>query len=355
MIVRPSKRSPFHFTIPSGVYALVTHHGKHRPYTDPSSGIPSPVWPSGLHLAPPWLKPSHLVTRQSIPFHTKIKSVTRDDVTAMIDVTVILRVMGDDPEKTPGDDPMNVYKFVHEVTPGGLQSQLRDSLVEIMGMVVRCLDHAKVFGLRGARCEEFEELREKLFAGEVSEKSIVDAISMCLNKKFNPQGVEISKIIIKEIELPELIQRQMTEKTITMAQNAMERMQQKHDMLSLIQNSDIESLNQTHKENKLELDQNCQYQSAIQNLELELDQAKAQRQIQSIETQMIIDVELVQAESNGALQRMEDDTKLETERIREQSVADSEVLVAKARAEADIILARGELDVAKIASKGDRG
>jgi len=94
----------FWFTIPEGFYALVTRHGAHQDYVD-SKGKKSPVWPSGLHLGPPWLKVSHLVTKQAILFNTQIKGCkTKDNVTAFIDVSIILRVMGDDPEKTPGDD-----------------------------------------------------------------------------------------------------------------------------------------------------------------------------------------------------------------------------------------------------------
>ena len=40
---------------------------------------------------------------------------------------MILRVMGEDPEVKPGDDPHNVFRFVHEVTPAGLQAQLQDA------------------------------------------------------------------------------------------------------------------------------------------------------------------------------------------------------------------------------------
>ena len=41
----------------------------------------------------------------------------KDNVTAFIDVSIILRVMGDDLEVSSGDDPKNVFKFVHEVMP----------------------------------------------------------------------------------------------------------------------------------------------------------------------------------------------------------------------------------------------
>jgi len=87
-----------------------------------------------------------------------------------------------------------------------------------------------------------------------------------------------------------------------------------------------------------------------------IDQLHAlnERNIQSIETQMSIDVELVSVESNLTVQRIEDETRMETEKIREQSIADGEVDIAKTKAEIDVLLAEGELDVAKNIAKGEK-
>ncbi|KAL3773476.1 hypothetical protein ACHAWO_012737 [Cyclotella atomus] len=391
MVARPGKRlccfPLFWFTIPEGFYALVTRHGAHQPYKD-ANGKQSPVWPSGLHLGPPWLKVSHLVTKQSMLFNTEIKGCkTKDNVTVLIDMSLVLRIMGDDPEARPGDDPQNVYKFVHEVTPIGLQAQLKDAQAEAVRTLARSVYHTEVFGLRNVCHSELEGVKEKLFSAEAMQQcvsehvdqdqkdvegehdyydsleadfnveagaSVTSALKTRLNRQFNKQGIEILDVIIKDIKLPELIQSQMSQKTMVISQNAMQRMQQKHDMLSLIQAEEIKTLNQTHEEQRKELIEDGKFERIMEDIQLQLVHAEGDRQIKSIETQMTIDVELVQVESNLTIQRIEDETKLETERIREQSLCDSEIELAKARAEADVILANGELNVAKIAAKGDK-
>eukprot|EP00581_Thalassiosira_minuscula_P016991 CAMPEP_0183715556 /NCGR_PEP_ID=MMETSP0737-20130205/9716_1 /TAXON_ID=385413 /ORGANISM="Thalassiosira miniscula, Strain CCMP1093" /LENGTH=587 /DNA_ID=CAMNT_0025944657 /DNA_START=10 /DNA_END=1774 /DNA_ORIENTATION=+ len=389
MVARPGKiccAFPlFWFTIPEGFYALVTRHGAHQDYVD-SKGKKSPVWPSGLHLGPPWLKVSHLVTKQAILFNTQIKGCkTKDNVTAFIDVSIILRVMGDDPEKTPGDDPENVFKFVHEVTPAGLQAQLQDAQAEAVRTLARSVYHTEVFGLRNVAHSELEGVQEKLFSAEAMERggaatqeekdmlgehdyydsleagfnveagaSITEAMKVRLNRQFNKQGIQILDVAIKDITLPDQIQSQMSQKTMVISQNAMQRMQQKHAMQSLLQEEEIKTLNQTHDLNKIELEKDGEYDVMMAKFKLDALRAENDRNIQSIETQMSIDVELVKAESDLTCQRIEDETKMETEKIREQCIADSEESLANAKAEVEILLAEGELEVAKNIAKGEK-
>ena len=67
---------------------------------------------------PLWLKISHSATKQAILFNTQIKGCkAKDNVTAFMNMSIVLRVVSDDPSETPGDHPSNVFKFVHEVTP----------------------------------------------------------------------------------------------------------------------------------------------------------------------------------------------------------------------------------------------
>jgi len=398
MVARPGKiccAFPlFWFTIPEGFYALVTRHGAHEEYVD-SKGKKSPVWPSGLHLGPPWLKVSHLVTKQAILFNTKIKGCkTKDNVTAFIDVSIILRVMGDDPEVTPGDDPKNVFKFVHEVTPVGLQAQLQDAQAEAVRTLARSVYHTEVFGLRNVSHSELEGVQEKLFSAEAMDRggsataaagatattqeekdvvgdhdyydrleagfnveagaSVTEAMKMRLNRQFNKQGIEILDVVIKDILLPGEIQSQMSQKTMVISQNAMQRMQQKHAMQSLLQEEEIKTLNQTHELDKKELVKDGEYDAMMAQFNIDQLHALNERNIQSIETQMSIDVELVSVESNLTVQRIEDETRMETEKIREQSIADGEVDIAKTKAEIDVLLAEGELDVAKNIAKGEK-
>lgn len=341
------------------------------------------MWPSGLHMGPPWLKVSHLVTKQSMLFDNEIKGCkTKDDVTVIIDISLVLRVMGDDPSERPGDDPQNVYKFVHEVTPIGLQAQLKDAQAEAVRTLARSVDHNEVLGLRNFRHSELEGINEKVFSSEAMHQgdceqtgqepkdlegnhdcnesldagaSITDAMKIRLNKQFNQQGIEILDVIIKDIRLPEFIQSQMSRKTVVISQNAMQRIQQKHDMISLIQEEEIKTLSQKHEEQRKDVAAYGEFERNMKEIQSQMAHAEGDRQIKSIETQMAVDVEMVEVESNLAVQRIEDETKLETERIREQSLADAEIELAKTRAEVDVILANGELDVAKITSRGDKG
>ncbi|KAL7469551.1 hypothetical protein ACHAXS_009804 [Conticribra weissflogii] len=399
MVARPGKTCCmfplFWFTIPEGFYALVTKHGAHQPYVE-SNGNSSPVWPSGMHVGPPWLKVSHLVTKQSILFNTQIKGCkTKDNVTVLIDVSIVIRVMGDDPETRPGDDPQNVYKFVHEVTPAGLQVQLQDAQAEAVRTLARSVYHTEVFGLRNVSHSELEGVQEKLFSAEAMDRvgfgpvetlsqgeanqeekdvlgehdyydsleagfsveagaSVADAMKVRLNRQFNPQGIEILDVIIKDIKLPHTIQSQMSQKTMVISQNAMQRMQQKHAMLSLIQEEEVKTLNQTHEEQKKELIEDGVYEVMMEKYRLLQLQSEGDRQLEKIATQMKIDVNLVEVESGLTVQRILDETKLETERLREQSVADSNVEVAKAKAEVDVIYADAELEAAKNIANAER-
>lgn len=219
-----------YFTVPEGFYALVSRHGAQEDYVD-ASGRSTPVWPSGLHLGPPWLRVSHLVTKQAILFNTRIRGCkTKDNVTAFIDVSIVLRVMGDDPSETPGDDPANVFRFVHEVTPAGLQAQLRDAQAEAVRTLARSVYHTEVFGLRNVSHSELEGVQEKLFSdaamggnggGTAAEEekdlvgehdqfdrleagfnveagaSVTEAMKVRLNRQFNRQGIQILDVVIK--------------------------------------------------------------------------------------------------------------------------------------------------------------
>ena len=260
-------------------------------------------------MGPPWLKVSHLVTKQAIVFNTQIKGCkTKDNVTVLIDVSIVLRVMGEDSEVRPGDDPNNVYKFVHEVTPIGLQAQLQDAQAEAVRTLARSVYHTEVFGLRNVSHSELEGVQEKLFSGEAMERgglggsaetdsqrlrnqeeqeekdiqgdhdvydsleagfnveagaSVTEAMKIRLNRQFNQQGIEILDVIIKDIKLPETIQTQMSQKTMVISQNAMQRMQQKHAMLSLLQEEEVKTLNQTHEEQKKELTKDGQFEAMM--------------------------------------------------------------------------------------------
>jgi len=144
IVARPARYcNPIYFTVPEGYYALVTRFGAE---VDKDN---SPVWPSGINFKGPWYKVSHLVTKQSFVFNTSIQECkTKDNVSCSIDIALVMRVRGEDPSIHEGDDPMNVRKFVHEVTAHGLAQQIRDAEAEAVRKLTRSVYHTEVFGLR---------------------------------------------------------------------------------------------------------------------------------------------------------------------------------------------------------------
>ena len=153
----PSCCNTYSFTIPTGCFALVTSHGADLDYVD-ENGESSAIWPPGLHFPyPPWVRVSHLVTKQSITMDFMSAACkTCDNVNVNVMTSITFRVMG---EKDLGENPELVRKFVHELKPRGLQSQLQDSLEsEIRALVKKC-SFKEIYGVRNmldSNSDEFD-------------------------------------------------------------------------------------------------------------------------------------------------------------------------------------------------------
>jgi regulator of protease activity HflC (stomatin/prohibitin superfamily) len=347
-----------------------------------------------LHFGPPWLRVSHLVTRRAALSRHKIEGcLTKDGVSTTMDVSVVLRVMGDDPDATPGDDPDNVRRFAHEVTPFGLHSLLRAALEAEARTLARSVRHADVLGLRnyvrsdgsegassaavasGAKRVSFSAevkgrggtaaARER-GGGSLKERdtnrddgappvaSMMDAMKAVLNRQFKELGVEILEVIIRDITLPDAVLSQMTHRTMIICDNNIERMQRKVAVQSMLHEEEIR-LKGACESDRAKLIAEGEYDATVARLGLDTLRAEGERDVQTIETQMHIDVELVKAENDLTVQRTEDETRLETERIRVQSESDAEALLAEAKNEVDAISAKGDLEVAKNVAKGEKG
>ena len=413
-----ASRSPFWFTIPEGFYGLVTRRGAPADYVVSTGsrgrrrrggggggGIeeggrskPSPVWPSGLHFGPPWLRVSHLVTRRAALSRHMIEGcLTRDGVSTTLDVSVVLRVMGD---TTPGDDPDNVRRFAHEVTPFGLRSLLHAALGAEARALARSVRHADVLGLRnyvrrssdgsggGAppAVSAGDRAKKRVsFSAEVEGRggtaaarerggeesgeeerstnrdddgppvaSMMDAMKAVLNRQFKELGVEILEVIIRDITLPDAVQSQMMHRTMITCDNNIERMERKIAVQSMLHEEEIR-LKGAYESDRAKLIAEGEYDATVARLGLDTLRAEGERDVRTIETQMHIDVGLVKAENDLAVQRTEDETRLETERIRVQSESDAEALLAEAKNEVDAISAKGDLEVAKNVARGEKG
>ena len=315
--------------------------------------------------------------------------MTKDGVSIRIDVTIVMRVMGDDDLATPGDDPNNVYKLVHEVTPFGLRALLRTALSIEARKLARSVNHADVLGLRnfaavsemttatantrGAKRVSFSSNvtgrggmadalgEEDGSSGERDERdddvpvpTMMDAMRAVLNQQFNELGIEILDVILRNIALPDRVQSRLTHKTLMICDDVIEGMQRRIDMQSIQHDEEIK-LKRMHESDRTRLMKEGEYDAMLARLELDALRAEGERAIRSIESQMSIDVELVKAENALTVQRIEDEARLETERIRVQSNSDVEVELAATRNELDVISAKGYLEVARNIAKGEKG
>ena len=95
---------------------------------------------------------SHLVTKAHFVFDIPCKALkSLDNVTIQMDIACVLRIMGDE---NLGEDPGLVCKFVHEVTPRGLQQQLTDAIDEACRVLARSMKHRECYGLRNVAISE---------------------------------------------------------------------------------------------------------------------------------------------------------------------------------------------------------
>jgi hypothetical protein len=156
LLLHPHRTLKPYITIPSGTYALVSRHGADEKYLDKVTGRSSFVWPAGMHIVPPWVRISNLVTMQTVVFDLPVKACkTKDNVTVNIDIALAFRIMGN---AELGEDPELVRKFVYELKPRGLEQQLRDAQDEAVRGLARSLRHTEIYGIRSGNTNQMKQL-----------------------------------------------------------------------------------------------------------------------------------------------------------------------------------------------------
>lgn len=98
-----------YITVPDGMYAIVQSNGADVMFGSTNNK----VYPPGFHWAYPWMKVEYLVTKQTLVFDTPVKGCkTKDDVNVIIDVSIMVRIMGD---AAKGEDPNLVTDFIYKL------------------------------------------------------------------------------------------------------------------------------------------------------------------------------------------------------------------------------------------------
>jgi len=404
--------SSFWFTVPEGFYAIVTRHGIQQDYKD-ANGEKSCVWPPGFHIGPPWLKVSHLVTRQDMILKTSVNGCkTKDNVSVNIDLAVVFRVMGD---KEKDEDPQNVYKFVHFVTPRGLEKQLKTSQSHVIRKLVRKVNHSNIYGLqcentpqnlqiedstrfaiasredssmatfsevmspmaqlqrmededRGeTKQEEFDEVAlvdefrppnvgdrqnvSDIF--EDSTESFGDIMTNSLNEEFNANGVEILDVIINGVSLSDETQSKMAETAFVLSELSERNVQYTSDMLQLVHEEEVAIMTHSIQEEKIELLKEGEHEYLLEYFEHQYEKAQCQDSLQKIRVQMEVDVNTINAESEYTVQKIMDVAKLDTNKIEGETAAEAGLAKIEAVGEAKYTEAVADMQGAKFEAIGE--
>lgn len=404
VIARPSTSccscAKFWFTVPEGFYAIVTRHGAQEDYVY-SNGNNSCVWPPGVHFGAPWLKVSHLVTKQDMILKIPAKKCkTKDHVTIQFDTSIVFRVRGD---ASKGEDPRNIYSFVHYITARGLEDQMISAQLESTRILAQSVTHTEVLGLSNASSRVLSTVQSNLASpnntipmmptelaihqsrgtqlrsntihnedekeligdnddidriiGDIyteAKTSIKDIMKARLNRQFMSQGIEIIDVIIQTITLPDEIQKQMAQSTHIISQHAVQRMQHKYDMLVLLQNEEVTTLEQAIDEKKREINKDGDLGCLKESLQLAYEHAVVDDMLKKINAQMKGDVALIIGENEATLQRINDGVKLEVEQVKGDAESDCAVALAEADQEVNNIIAKADAVSALNESKGNK-
>ncbi|KAF0695724.1 Aste57867_13488 [Aphanomyces stellatus] len=378
--------------IPDGMYAIVQHHGKDIDFTYPD-GRTSPVWPSGFHYASVFTKVAYLVTKQFVVFDTPVKGCkTADDVTVHIDMCLVFRITGDE---SKGEDPHLVKRFVYELGPQGLETQLRDAQEEAVRALARSVEHTEVYSLRdGTLKERFKndlQLRppapmpavdeEEKFDENAMDAPLLDRkptlkyaetgddddemweqppaakvlycvtedIKKNLNAQFNPYGVEISSVSITNVLLPANFESQMEEKTTYTSAIKEQNMKQQSDMQLLQYKEEIDTTKLSKYMRRMEETETGKQACAEIQKEIDMIRADTKKIQTQIDQDMQVRCAKIAADADLSIAKL----KAETEMIQTEIHAECDAEITKIHAEMEALKLKMAADVARIQAVGE--
>lgn len=331
--------SPFYLTVPEGCYAMVQRFG-----ADFDTPAGKSIWPPGFHFVAPWVRVKYLVTKQTFVFDTPVKGCkTADNVTVTIDVTLSLRIMGDE---SKGEDPELVRTFVYKMQPAGLSQQLKDAQEEAVRALARSVNHTEVYGLRSAESpnqvgEQTDDAKGKQGA------NVTDVMKRSLNNQFNKYGVQITDVAIKNVRLPREIAMQMQEKTTYASVIAEQKMKQQNDLQMLGFKEEIETAQQKKKEEQLAEEAEGIRVAAEKTQELYTVQAETKKMV--AEMKELENAAVREIKSKDALDI--EKVKTETVQIKQSIEAAAKAEVAKLQAEQAAYVQQKDADIIRVKAK----
>jgi len=365
------------FTVPSGCYALVTRHGVDIDYKDELGGTHA-VWPAGLHF--PYTSSvgvAFFVTKRSTIIDLPVtKCMTKDNVPVNINIALTFRIMGD-PDQ--GEDSSLVRKFVHELTPCGLQHKLRDTNDEAIRAIIRLIDSSEIYSISSMLVAlDIDNIAERisLFSGgedsfmsplssdsEDSKSDVpalprmkaTDIVSTILNGKFNGHGIEIQSVVIQNIILFKENQSELEGETLSIRENKERQIFYEDEMKISEEEAEITAMRQTFLE-----EVNREYQSGREQINMEKvklndEISLAKRSESAIEQETIVRIDNFFAQNDYEIQRVKDMTtaastaiKTKTQKLASEQYADTRLECRSCLAEATFESTRREIQAGKL-------
>ncbi|CAE7848665.1 unnamed protein product [Symbiodinium microadriaticum] len=166
------------------------------------------------------------------------------------------------------------------------------------------------------------------FKGEGATARIVKL----LNRQFEPQGVEITDVMITDVKLPDEITQQMYNKTLVISSNAHEIMTQQFEMQDLKFSEEIKLMVQSFEEDRLREKQDG-----------EQKRNEVQMVINSLRAQGDKRIDLMREENHVVLQSIDAEADLEETMLIQERNAITSDLKAKSEAKAAQIMADSDL------------
>jgi len=204
------------------------------------------------------------------------------------------------------------------------------------------------------KAQALEKLRKLQLKNDTTSQQQQNLVKDKLMKQFEPLGIEILDFYIHEVKLPSYLQTQMLQKAINISQYKEQRIQQKHDTLLLHQEQAIQEFHQNYEKEKLDLLENEKHEISMLKLELDHDATQDESTLEHMIAQMSIDVDLMAAKSDLAVQRIRDKLALETTRIDLNTQNESTNLYADTDATIRQIESDAELKCVEFGAKADK-
>ena len=220
----------FYIQVPEGVTALLARGGKHIGTVG-----------AGLHIIPPWVVVSHLVTRREIPYDAPVKEApTKDNVRAAVDTSITFMVT-------------DAYRFVYGISADAFDQVFQAACQDALRSMVRLVTSDQVNDL--AR-QETAGLRQALGAD------------------VEQYGVTITKINITDARPPAEFLHSQEARQLAVLQRAEQAEQQ---ALSQRRQADQEALARQQVVARVERER--------EELQVQVQQAEARRRIAELDAE----------------------------------------------------------------------